>query len=130
VGTAVEEFVGPIFTYRQTCKQWRLSLAVQVASAEQAAAIARQLAEEVKGQQGKVVEALERQTAAAQALQGQLDKAQAEREAAQGQLASAQQKVGLAGGIGSASGIVPRRGALATAELPGMAFAEPGRPRG
>lgn len=64
-------------------------------SAERAAAIAKQLAEEVKGQQSKVVDALQKQKAAAEQLQEELDKATAEREQVQGRLATAEGKVRL-----------------------------------
>lgn len=68
-------------------------LRVQVTNSERAAAIAKQLAEEVKGQQGKVEAALLKQKEAAASLQQELDKATEGRKSVQAQLAAAEEKV-------------------------------------
>jgi hypothetical protein len=66
---------------------------VQVTNSERAAAIAKQLAEEVKGQQGKVEAALLKQKEAAASLQQELNKATEGRKSVQAQLAAAEEKV-------------------------------------
>jgi hypothetical protein len=63
-------------------------------SADKSAALAKRLAEEVKGHQGQVVAALQKQQAKAAALQEQLQRATLERTSAQEQLEEVEKKVG------------------------------------
>ena len=66
----------------------------QIVSADKSAALAKRLAEEVKGHQGQVVAALQKQQAKAAALQEQLQRATLERTSAQEQLEEVEKKVG------------------------------------
>ena len=63
-------------------------------SADKSAALAKRLAEEVKGHQGQVVAALQKQQAKAATLQEQLQRTTMERTSAQEQLEEVEKKVG------------------------------------
>jgi hypothetical protein len=65
----------------------------QIASAEQSAAAARQLAAEVRGLQGRLAGVLRQQLGAAQALEAKLEAADAECGDLRGQLAAAEKQV-------------------------------------